>query len=319
MSKAPVSVGLPVYNGERYLSQAIESILSQDFTDFELIISDNASTDSTWDICQEYARKDGRIRLHRNETNIGMLNNFRLVFRLSESPYFMWTSHDDILKQDYLGKCYHFLIEHPDYVLCCAHNTIIDDNGCEQYTSYLDFTLDAPDIPGRFAKCLRNMWLATAIYGLVRSDALRNAWAARDVYPFDWMLMLELCIKGKTHQLAEVLRYYRVVPRYVSLQEEIQGPFRAIFGDKGFKHLFPWLNFHIAILRVVADKSLPWRTKAHLYLVTFSELSISDMMFRNLIHLIKYCTYKHPKAYFLLRSVRHSAPVLLKRLRSVWM
>src|SRR5690349_812781 len=95
-ARAPqVSIGLPVYNGEKYLLNAIGSLLKQDFEDFELVISDNASTDKTEAMCHEFAAKDKRIRYHRNETNIGATGNYNRVFRLSNGEFFRWASHDD--------------------------------------------------------------------------------------------------------------------------------------------------------------------------------------------------------------------------------
>ena len=90
-----VSVALPVYNGERYLRIAIEAILTQTYQDFEFIISDNASTDSTEQICREYAAIDKRICYHRNEKNIGAPRNFNRAFELSHGEYLKWATCDD--------------------------------------------------------------------------------------------------------------------------------------------------------------------------------------------------------------------------------
>src|SRR5208282_399437 len=97
-----VSIGLPVYNGEAYLRQVLDSVLAQTFSDFELIISDNASTDCTEAICREYAAADARIRYHRQARNRGATWNFRQVALLSSGQYFLWTSHDDLLAPTYI-------------------------------------------------------------------------------------------------------------------------------------------------------------------------------------------------------------------------
>jgi glycosyltransferase involved in cell wall biosynthesis len=104
-----ISIGLPVCNGERYLALALESVLSQTFTDFELIISDNASTDWTWAICCEYSAKDNRIRLNRNSANVGAVKNFQMV--LARGKYLMWMAHDDMLAETCLAACYDFIYE----------------------------------------------------------------------------------------------------------------------------------------------------------------------------------------------------------------
>ncbi len=103
--KPLVSIGLSVYNGERFISHALDSLLSQEFEDFELIISDNASTDRTGQICLEYAARDKRIRYYRNEYNRGAVWNFNSVFKLSCGEYFMWASHDDYFDRRYLSSC----------------------------------------------------------------------------------------------------------------------------------------------------------------------------------------------------------------------
>src|SRR5687767_6137887 len=105
MPEPALSIGLPVYNGERYLREAIGSILSQDFTDFELIISDNASTDGTAAICAFYAARDARIRYHRSETNLGAAPNHRRVFELARAPFFKWAAHDDSGSPQLLERC----------------------------------------------------------------------------------------------------------------------------------------------------------------------------------------------------------------------
>ncbi|MCB0187328.1 MAG: glycosyltransferase family 2 protein, partial [Caldilineaceae bacterium] len=121
-----VSIGLAVYNGEPYLADAIRSILSQSFTNFELIISDNASTDRTAAICQEFAARDSRIRYSRNATNIGGANNENRTFRLARGEYFRWAAHDDICAPELLEKSVAVLDQNPDVVLCYSMTTEID-------------------------------------------------------------------------------------------------------------------------------------------------------------------------------------------------
>jgi glycosyltransferase involved in cell wall biosynthesis len=95
-SQPLVSIAMPVYNGDRYICQALDSLLAQDCNNFELLISDNASTDSTAEICQEYAAQNPKIRYFRNSTNIGAISNFNQAFKLSTAKYFMWAERDDL-------------------------------------------------------------------------------------------------------------------------------------------------------------------------------------------------------------------------------
>ena len=90
-----ISIGFPVYNGELFLKKALDSLLNQTYSNFELIISDNNSTDSTQRICQEYAKNDDRIRYIKQEKNIGPYPNFYFVLSQSKGKYFMWAAADD--------------------------------------------------------------------------------------------------------------------------------------------------------------------------------------------------------------------------------
>src|SRR5690242_8968780 len=105
MGTPKVTVGMPVYNGERYMRFALDSLLAQDFQDFEIVISDNASTDRTSEICAEYAARDSRVRYHRNATNIGASPNYNRTFELARGQYFKWCAHDDVCLPSFLSKC----------------------------------------------------------------------------------------------------------------------------------------------------------------------------------------------------------------------
>jgi glycosyltransferase involved in cell wall biosynthesis len=125
--KSKVSIGLPVFNGENYLEAAVDSILAQTFKDFELIISDNASTDRTQEICQRYCGRDSRVRYFRSEQNHGAAWNFNRVFELASGEYFKWAAHDDMIAPDFLQKCVAVLDEDPTVVLCHSQVQFINE------------------------------------------------------------------------------------------------------------------------------------------------------------------------------------------------
>src|SRR5256885_11909194 len=131
-----VSIGLPVYNGEPYLRQSIDSILAQTFRDFELIICDNASTDATARICEEYAARDGRVRYVRNARNIGGINNANLTFERARGELFRWAAHDDICAPALLERCVALLDERPDMVGVYPGTINIDQDGVETGARY---------------------------------------------------------------------------------------------------------------------------------------------------------------------------------------
>src|SRR5450759_3059115 len=115
-----VSIGLPVYNAERYLSRALDSLLAQDYPNVELIVSDNASVDGTEEICRSYAQRDARVHYDRADRNMGAIWNFNRVFELASGEYFMWTAHDDLRDRRYVSACVAALRARPDAVLCCT-------------------------------------------------------------------------------------------------------------------------------------------------------------------------------------------------------
>ena len=135
-----VTIGLPVYNGETYLREAIESLLSQSFEDFELIISDNASTDGTRTICEQYAELDPRVLYDRCETNFGARRNYNRLVAMARGEYFKWAAHDDNCYPDFLAECVVALGRDPDAVVCYPTTHLIDDKGevMSEYRNGLD-------------------------------------------------------------------------------------------------------------------------------------------------------------------------------------
>jgi len=130
-----VSVGLYVYNGERFLEEALDSILNQTFTDFELIISDNASTDRTGEIAEGYAKRDDRIRYYRSEKNMGGGWNMRRVYELATGKYFKWAAADDLLEPDFLRRCVEILESDPGCVVAQASTKQVDENETSSRTT----------------------------------------------------------------------------------------------------------------------------------------------------------------------------------------
>lgn len=152
MSKQPkVSIGLPVYNGERYVGQAIESILSQTYTDLELVITDNASTDRTSAICKDFAARDSRVIYHRLPKNIGAILNFAHVYGLCKGEYFKWAAADDVILPAFLEKCVGVLDNTPAAVLAYSQAKFIDKNGDVIKDYHVKLPTDVPSAAKRFA------------------------------------------------------------------------------------------------------------------------------------------------------------------------
>ncbi|MEM6319831.1 MAG: glycosyltransferase [Bacteroidota bacterium] len=201
-----VSIGLPVYNGENYLSEAIASIVNQSFTDFELLISDNASTDKTAEICQYWAKKDARIQYIRNSKNLGAIPNFNHLVAKARGKYFKWAAHDDKLTVDYLAKCVAILEKDASIVLCCTQVQIIDEFNQQiiPYTHYFK-DISASSTGKRFRALIYHDLDCYEIFGLIRRGVLLKTQLFGSYVASDRILRAEIGLYGQFHEIPERL------------------------------------------------------------------------------------------------------------------
>lgn len=194
-----VSIGMPVYNGERTIRQALQSILAQSHTHLELCISDNASTDRTREICEEFAQRDPRIRYHRQERNLGAAANFKYVLDQARGNYFMWAAADDLRSPDFVASNVWFLEQHPDYVLCNSPTRFED--GAFDPIRMGDASLDGP-LDTRICDFFRKWHANGRFYALMRRAPLQSC-PVLDAHFLgaDWAVVLHMAGQGKTHRL----------------------------------------------------------------------------------------------------------------------
>jgi glycosyltransferase involved in cell wall biosynthesis len=208
-----VSIGLPVRDGENYLAGALESILAQTYSDFELIISDNASTDRTEEICRAYAARDGRIQYFRNEENLGAAENFNHALELAAGEYFKWAAHDDLCAPDYLARCVEILDREPEVVLCYPKTRIIDGQG-EFVEDYFDgFHLNSMEPHIRFRDVFRAPGLCNPVFGLTRARILKRTGLIGKYAASDRVLLAELALHGQFYEVPEYLFLRRGHPQ----------------------------------------------------------------------------------------------------------
>ena len=223
---------MPVYNAESYLEEALESLIAQSFEDLEVVISDNASTDATEEICRAYAQKDDRIRYCRSRQNYGVIHNFNNVFRLSAGEYFKWAGSDDICGRDYLLRAVETLDSDPSVVLVWAKTIGIDERGARVPLPSEVSDLNAPnsvyslDPVDRVRRLLRHMWWVDGpFHGVMRADALAQTRWLHPPHPSgDQILLTELSLKGRFYEIPEEMFFTRVHPgktsrRHSSLTE----------------------------------------------------------------------------------------------------
>jgi len=211
-NKPFLSIGLPVYNGDNYLEQALDSLVNQTFSDFELIISDNGSTDRTEEICRTYAARDERIRYYRNEENLGATKNFNRTFELSSGKYFKWAAHDDVLVPEFLERCIEVLERDDSVVLCHCKTNIIDQYG-KPYLHYLvELNTDSPRPHERFHAMVSIEHWCFQSFGVVRAEALKKTPLIQSFSGSDKNLLAELCLMGKIYEIPEALFLRREHP-----------------------------------------------------------------------------------------------------------
>lgn len=275
--KPRVSIGLAVYNGEKYLADAIDSILVQTFADFELIISDNASTDRTEEICKQYAAKDKRIRYHRNAENIGGANNENQTFRMSRGEYFRWAAYDDLCAPELLAKCVSVLDSNPSIVLCYTMVTEINEAG--EATRTISQKKGMSTRPHeRFRDLASHDHNCEATYGLVRSEILRKTRLQKNYTDSDRTLLSELALSGQFFEIPEPLFYKRYHPQnmYVNMRTRMTWFNPALKG----KAVFPFWMQLFDYLSTIGRVRLPMSEKICCY--TYMLRWVRDH-FRNLI------------------------------------
>lgn len=204
-----VSIAMPAYNCERYIAQSLESLLGQTFGDFELVISDNASTDGTEQICRDFAARDTRIRYVRRTQNIGGPGNFRYVFSLCTGAYHKWSTADDYWDPTFLEKGVAVLDANPDVVLCYPKTQLIGAEGqmLQKYEDPLHLVADSP--AERFRDLFARIGLCNAHLGVIRRAAMERTSLIGAEVNSDTHFLAEMTLYGKFWLLPEYLFFRR--------------------------------------------------------------------------------------------------------------
>lgn len=203
-----LTIGLPVYNGENFLAASLESLLGQTYDDFELIISDNASTDRTTDICKQYAKLDSRIRYIRQNYNIGLVRNEQFVMRQATGQLFKLAAHDDLYASDLLKKCIEALDSHPEVVVAHCWEARIDAQGSVVEAMKYSVAVDRPQAPQRFHSMLFDGW-DDYTYGVMRTDVLLQTHLCGSHHMADRSINVELSLYGPFYLVPEWLYFRR--------------------------------------------------------------------------------------------------------------
>ncbi len=250
-----VSIGMPVYNAERFLADAIDSVLGQTFEDFELIISNNGSTDCTEEICRQYAARDQRVRYFNTSTNHGLSWNFNRVVHLATGSYFRWQCYDDACLPPLLARCVDALDRRPEVILAYGRTILLDENGGE---SVYDDCLDL-DSPSPYRRYRRFLWhyrygaLCNVLYGLMRTNVLRCTRLIARYVDSDVVLIGDLALRGAFHEIPEPLFVRRLHSQITTRANPAHSGRRALL-DPSWKGLalHPEVRLLIEHIKTVA-------------------------------------------------------------------
>jgi glycosyltransferase involved in cell wall biosynthesis len=218
---------MPVFNAERYMADALDSLLAQTYEHFELLIADNASTDRTEGICRAYCARDARIRYVRNRANVGAIANFNNVFRMSHGRFFKWAAYDDVCAPQFLERCVDVLERDPGVVLACSRIGAIDEDGRHVdfiavpgpgqrpvANKHLDMSatvsVASADPTKRWRAMMRDLWWTPQLYGVIRAEVLARTHLHAQHYMGDHILLAELALHGRFHEVAGDLLFLRV-------------------------------------------------------------------------------------------------------------
>jgi len=268
-----VSVGLPVRNGEKYLRRALDCLLAQDFGEFEIVISDNASSDGTQEICNDYAARDPRVRYHRSESDRGLAWNHNRTFELARGPYFKWAAHDDEHEPTYLSSCLAVLDADESVVCCHSASVVIDETGAELRRWPARPRTASPATHVRLREVLRPH-PASLMYGVMRADALRRTGLHRPFPDSDHALLAELALLGRLVEVPEPLFRRRSHPESsIRAFPTARARWRYFTGQAGAPRSLPGWPLNREMIRIVhrspthgRERALCWLALARWFL-----------------------------------------------------
>ena len=238
-ARPTVSIGLPVYNAERYLRESLDSLLAQTFCDFEVVVCDNGSSDDTVSIAEDYARFDPRVRVHRADHNHGLAWNWNRAFALASGRYFKWAAADDVHLPHYLERTLGVLLVDQDAVLVHSRTVEVDENGIEGPEVIKDLRTDGCDVAARFHELTRKGWPCVDVFGLVRAEVLAQT-GLHGRYPrSDRALLAELGLHGRLVQVPEVLFHRREFAGRASRSHDSISRYAVFTGRPAPRRAFP--------------------------------------------------------------------------------
>ena len=261
-----VSIGVPIYNEEKHLAEVLDSLLAQDYENIEIMISDNASTDSTPQICAEYVAKDPRVRYYRNDPGVHGFENFNRAFQFARGEFFMWASGHDLRHPSQVSKCVEMMIEDPGIVLCYPQMIWIDGEGrplepLEKGQDYID-TRGLELHLLRINVVLWGLRAGNPVYGVFRRQALKKTPGFTNIVSPDMALLIELAAIGKFAYVPDPLLYIRRGTSYDNWRDHLLRLFPKNLRERKTERLF-WQMMRQLAMRVAGHvRTIPGKALA---------------------------------------------------------
>lgn len=271
-----VFIGMPAYNGEKFIAKAIYSLIHQSFQNFRLVIADDQSTDGTREIAEAFAARDSRVEYQLNPERLGGARNFSQLARMADTPYFMWAAQDDMWHPEYIEKCLAHLQERPQASVCVTNLFFTDAEDTK--TGGLDnMATEGQDIRTAIQTFISyGMWYA--LYGLMRTEALQQTHLYTNRYGGDVLLQLELLLQGEIAKVPEMMFAYRKGDEFKTPQQNMYAIdhtiadvprkyytelFQDLFGIVMHSSLSPELKQAVYrdFLEVLQDSGKTWRER----------------------------------------------------------
>ncbi len=274
-----VSIGMPLYNAARYLREAVDALLDQDYANLEIIFCDDASTDETAAICADYVAADPRCRYSRNERNLGAAGNFNRAFALSTGEFFMWAAFDDLRQPRYVRLCLEALQKQPGAVMCCSDVEFIDEDGAPLDLGSYALERPAGRSAARRVNQLTKGFGWVDIYSLIRCSALQKTKGYRARFGGDVILTLELCLHGPVLHVPEPLWAVRF---FISRSGDAQAQ-TIVATDAAARITSSYTDLAIDMLNVIAYSELQFLARLGLWNLCLVNLSLRNATVRRAI------------------------------------
>lgn len=258
MNKPPlISIGIPAYNAEASIASAIEGLLAQSFGNFELIVSDNASTDATRDVVENYMLRDPRIRYERQPVNVGANGNYSHVVRRARGEFFKWSSSSDWCAPTFLERCLEEIMAHGDTVLVAPRTRLFQGSPStwQDYAFDIEVLDEAP--LARFARLYSTLRLNNAMNGLIRTSALRRTRLVERYLSADEVLLGHLALLGKFRLLPERLFYRRMEAAFATALQDRAGVLRHHYPQPSARTLFQGSKRLLGRVRATLSAPIP--------------------------------------------------------------